>query len=104
MRLTVKYRGFVLFVQADSFWARLISSSGQPDEECEFKIDVASPDEQKLIVPGAGFTYVIEQHLHFDPPTTYSAEEIEAARKKAEEWASMLGPAKPPEPKNDKPK
>jgi hypothetical protein len=93
-----KWEGYVLAVQDDSFLARLVDlTSGEIDEEAEFLLDDVPTSDRDLVDVGAVFYWGIgyldkvdgqrlrSSSIRFRRLPAWTTEELEAARRKAEE-------------------
>lgn len=113
-----KWQGYVLEVLRDSLLVRLIDLSQKgPDEEAEIPFEEISPDDQKLIRPGAIFYWNIgyldfytgqrvrASIIRFQRLPAWSKEEIDEAKREAERLQDIFDRGKKavwfPEPEED---
>lgn len=98
-----KFEGTVQSVQGDSFVARLIDkTNSEPEEEAEIPLAEIMPGDRDLVKPGAVFYWVIgyrrEEYgqlsrssmIRFQRLPSWSAAEVERAKKAAETFLSFL--------------
>lgn len=98
-----KWEGYVLRVSKDSLWVRLIDLTHQgADAEAEIPFEEITPDDFKLIKPGAIFYYSIgylvlysgqrirSSIIRFQRLPDWSGEEIDIGRKEAERFQRSI--------------
>lgn len=97
-----KWEGSVLSVSSGSFTARLVDQNGGVDEEAEISLEEISPQDRPLVEPGAVFYWHIgyidlvsgqrrrASEIRFRRLPVWSREDIEKARRKAEQIGSSL--------------
>lgn len=99
-----KWEGVVLEVGPETFSARLADlTRSSPEEEAEFPVDEISNADWALLQPGGVFYWTIgysndrfgqrkrESRIRFRRLPAWTAEEIEGARREADDIAKRLG-------------
>jgi len=94
-RVLQKWEGYVIEVEQDTFFARLVPIVGEgPDQEAEIYLEEIEPDDRILIEPGAVFYWSIGYSdkpagrervslIRFRRLPTWTRRELEIARTKA---------------------
>jgi hypothetical protein len=84
-----KFKGCVESIHEDTFWAEILDGPSAGMEFVEILKSAIPEEEKHLLFNGAFFTFYSDKGIVFGKET-YTKEELEAAKKNAEEIYKIL--------------